>query len=830
MATYNGNNSANNYNDTLGGNDSISGNGGADTLNGGAGNDTIFGGSGADSIIGGDNNDVIDGGTGADSLAGGNGDDLFNLTGTYGSDTIAGGAGSDTVNASSQTVGVTVNYTGDSQGTIGNGTSTASFSTIENFTLTGQGDTLNASASNAAVNVNSGGGADTLTGSTAADTISAGSGDDSIAGGAGNDIITTGTSGATTGSGEMTWSSLGDGTSITTSRTVDSGGLRTTISYHDDGAGTAAAVNTGEAMYVGAQGFDTGSSLHLQGNGTGATSTTTLDFSNAPGGGTDGTASNVVFRINDIDFGAFRDVVTIYAYDADGALVPVTITTSSTGGNADTVSGNTITAGGEGNNPDQANGSALVSIAGPVSQIVIVYSNGLTGVQYLYVTDIQYTTILTDNDTASGGAGDDQIYGGVGNDSLSGDDGQDSLEGGEGNDTLSGGANNDLLTGDAGDDVLNGDGGADSLVGGAGLDTLDGGTEDDTLSGGAGNDLLSGGDGNDVLAGGDDDDALYGGLGHDILAGDSGNDALFGGDDNDSLDGGLGDDTLYGGAGDEDFAVEAGNDALFGGAGNDTFHGGIGDTVDGDENVGDLDTLDLTAWGWSLTNVIYDPMDPENGVVEFLNGSGDVVGSMAFSNIEKVVTCFTPGTLISTDRGQVPVEDLAVGDLIKTRDHGLQPLRWIGRRDVSLADLIAAPKLQPIRICADALGPGHPARDMLVSPQHRMLIEDERSGMLFGEDEVLVAATHLTSLAGVNQVLTRGITYLHLLFDAHELVLSDGAWSESFQPAQRNLRGLDSEQRDEIALLFPKLIFDAARYTSARLSLKPYEVRVLLAA
>ena len=256
----------------------------------------------------------------------------------------------------------------------------------------------------------------------------------------------------------------------------------------------------------------------------------------------------------------------------------------------------------------------------------------------------------------------------------------------------------------------------------------------------------------------------------------------------------------------------------------------MGDTVNGGENLGDYDQLDLTAWGWSLTNVIHDPMNPENGVVQFLDASGAVIGSMAFSNIEKVVTCFTPGTLIATARGPVAVERLAPGDLIMTRDHGLQPLRWVGRRDLSLADLIAGPKLQPVRIAAGALGAGLPLRDMLVSPQHRMLMTGARAEMLFGEDEVLVAALHLTALPGVEQVLTRGVTYLHLMFDNHEVIEADGAWSESFQPAARSLRDLGDEQRAEIVALFPDLAGGPVSVPAARLTLKAHEARVLLAA
>ena len=117
---------------------------------------------------------------------------------------------------------------------------------------------------------------------------------------------------------------------------------------------------------------------------------------------------------------------------------------------------------------------------------------------------------------------------------------------------------------------------------------------------------------------------------------------------------------------------------------------------------------------------------------------------------------------------------------------------------------------------------------MMVSPQHRMLIEGARAEMLFGEPEVLVAATHLTTLPGIEQVPTYGVTYIHLLFDRHEIIRADGAWTESFQPADRTLSNMDSEQRAEIEALFPELTMDALTFQAARLSLKGYEARVLL--
>lgn len=488
------------------------------------------------------------------------------------------------------------------------------------------------------------------------------------------------------------------------------------------------------------------------------------------------------------------------------------------------------------------------------------------------------------NDSLAGGDGADSLYGGSEADSLAGDAGNDLLYGGDGNDTLDGGADNDLLYGDAGNDSLLGGLGDDTLTGGLGADGLDGGAGfdfadytgsaaavqvdlgagtglggdaagdtlfgidglfgsafDDTLLGYDGESTLPGDawtnaiygyDGNDSIDGRAGSDSLYGGTGNDTLVGGAGNDLLDGGDGIDALFGGAGNDSIDAGAGNDTIFADAGADSILGGAGSDLIVedvNAIGDVVDGGESLGDHDVLDLSAWGWALTNVIYDPMNAENGIVEFLDNAGAVIGSMAFSNIEKVIPCFTPGVMISTDRGEVAVERLQPGDLVMTRDHGLQPIAWIGSRKLGLADLIAQPRLQPVQIGQGALGYGLPLRDTLVSPQHRMLIEGALPEMLFGEAEVLVAATHLTTLDGVRQVLTPGVSYIHLLFARHEIICANGAWTESFQPAERMLDSMETAQRDEIELIFPDLALDGAQYPAARLTLKSHEARVLLA-
>jgi len=202
----------------------------------------------------------------------------------------------------------------------------------------------------------------------------------------------------------------------------------------------------------------------------------------------------------------------------------------------------------------------------------------------------------------------------------------------------------------------------------------------------------------------------------------------------------------------------------------------------------------------------------------------------AYGKFKSSAPCFTPGTRIATAGGDRPVEKTRVGDLVRTRDHGLQPVRWVGRRTLSRAELLVDPTLRPIGIAQGALGEGLPVRDMAVSRQHRMLVAGPRAELLFGEDEVLVRALHLVHLPGVAHQRSDSVTYVHLLFDRHELVLADGAWSESYQPGERTLGGMEDPARDELFAIFPELAEGSyERFDTARTTLKGFEARALLA-
>ncbi|WP_147104492.1 Hint domain-containing protein [Tateyamaria sp. syn59] len=354
---------------------------------------------------------------------------------------------------------------------------------------------------------------------------------------------------------------------------------------------------------------------------------------------------------------------------------------------------------------------------------------------------------------------------------------------------------------------------------------------DDTIDGGTGQDVIFGQGGNDSLSGGQGDDDIDGGEGNDVLDGGQGQDELIGGAGNDTLVGGTGDDTLLGGAGEDLITLGPDNDRAEGGTGSDRFiFDGLGNhnIVGGEDADGsDIDVLDLTG---VRANVLPDGPGSESGTVELLDENGNVARRVTYSEIEQIIICFTPGTRIATPRGEVPVEQLEAGDRVFTRDNGAQPLRWVGRRDLGPEEMRGNDSFQPILIRRGALGKGLPERDMLVSPQHRMLVNSDLAEVMFEEREVLIAAKHLTGLDGVDQVQTGAVSYLHLMFDQHEVVLADGAWSESFQPGDHSLRGIGADQRVEVLELFPELdtLVGLDSYGAARLSLKRHEAQILV--
>lgn len=234
--------------------------------------------------------------------------------------------------------------------------------------------------------------------------------------------------------------------------------------------------------------------------------------------------------------------------------------------------------------------------------------------------------------------------------------------------------------------------------------------------------------------------------------------------------------------------------------------------------------LNVTRTG-GFNSVTFGNDGAEAGEVVLNNGS-----RVQFSDLEAVIPCFTPGTKIATPRGERPVEELRAGDRVITRDNGLQEIAWVGQIEMPGKVLKANPHLKPILIKAGALGNGLPETDMLVSPNHRVLVANDRTHLFFDESEVLAASKHLLGTAGVHEVDVIGTTYIHFMFERHEVVLSNGAWTESFQPDDFSLKGVGNSQRNEIFELFPELKEKRGEdaYKTARRSLRQEEVQAMM--
>ncbi|TNH41172.1 Hint domain-containing protein [Paracoccus haeundaensis] len=164
--------------------------------------------------------------------------------------------------------------------------------------------------------------------------------------------------------------------------------------------------------------------------------------------------------------------------------------------------------------------------------------------------------------------------------------------------------------------------------------------------------------------------------------------------------------------------------------------------------------------------------------------------------------CFAQDTLIQTASGPCRVQDLRPGTLLRTMDHGYQPVLWIGHRQMQARDLDQRPDQRPILIAAHALGPGQPGRDLVVSPQHRLLIRSPIAERMTGEAEVLIAARHLVGLPGITVQGERcDVTYWHVLLADHQVLVAEGAWAESLLPGPVALRALGAQNARRIRQL-----------------------------
>lgn len=163
--------------------------------------------------------------------------------------------------------------------------------------------------------------------------------------------------------------------------------------------------------------------------------------------------------------------------------------------------------------------------------------------------------------------------------------------------------------------------------------------------------------------------------------------------------------------------------------------------------------------------------------------------------------CFAQGTQIRTPNGDVAVERLNSGDLVSTMDNGAQPVRWIQGRTSPAIDAFA-----PVAFEQSSLGEGVPSHRLMVSRQHRMLVDSIVSKRMFGTSQTLIAANKLIGLPGITSVTDLGfVTYWHFMCDAHEIVFANDAPAETLYLGAQAQRSLSHNALAEIHTLFPDL-------------------------
>lgn len=233
-----------------------------------------------------------------------------------------------------------------------------------------------------------------------------------------------------------------------------------------------------------------------------------------------------------------------------------------------------------------------------------------------------------------------------------------------------------------------------------------------------------------------------------------------------------------------------------------------GDSIDGVDITrswpGDIVTVDVPGVGpVTYTGTTFYLAD---GRAVFTPTDGQVLENGTLASASGVTTegpllipelgpaCFTRGTMIEASQGVQTIETLKPGDLVLTRDNGMQPILWIGRTLMR-----AVGDFAPIRFEKGALGND---RELLVSPQHRMLIDDWRAEYFCGHTEVLAAAKHLVNGTTITVLEGGVVEYIHLLFARHEVVFSNGIPSESYFP-EHAIKSADRAARAELEILFP---------------------------
>ena len=176
---------------------------------------------------------------------------------------------------------------------------------------------------------------------------------------------------------------------------------------------------------------------------------------------------------------------------------------------------------------------------------------------------------------------------------------------------------------------------------------------------------------------------------------------------------------------------------------------------------------DLGDWGAGVLN------DASNAVI--FSGAAYTVSATDLTVLNALgftlaAACYAAGTRILTIRGDIAVEELVEGDLVSTRFGGLSPVKWVGQRRIDCARHPDPRQVWPVRVMAGAFGSHQPRRDLVLSPDHAVVV-----------DGALIPIRLLINGGSIRQETgTRNVHYFHVELDHHDIVVAEGLDAESY--------------------------------------------------
>jgi hypothetical protein len=174
----------------------------------------------------------------------------------------------------------------------------------------------------------------------------------------------------------------------------------------------------------------------------------------------------------------------------------------------------------------------------------------------------------------------------------------------------------------------------------------------------------------------------------------------------------------------------------------------------------DLSKLVLS-WNGEYPTTLSGKSINNNGTLETVTNTGSINSQMA---------CYCLGTMLLTPDGEVAVEDLTADQLLVTASGEAKPIRWIGQSRIDMRRHADPDMIRPIRIAAGALADNLPARDLLVSPDHAILV-----------DGALVPARLLVNHRSVTEEADMmDVNYFHVELDQHDIIFAEGAAAETY--------------------------------------------------